>query len=392
MIGEAVRRCEGILSLEDFTEAARAALPRPIFGYIAGGADDGRCLISNRTAFERFAFVTRVLRDVTSRSTHRSVLGQEFDCPFGMAPMGISSLFAYRGDLVLAKAAREANVPMIASGASLVPIEDIIAANPGCWCQAYLGGDPNEVDSALRRIERAGVRTLVITVDVPTPSNREQETRAGFSSPLRPSARLGWDFIVKPRWLVGVMGQTLIRNGFPAFENVALDARIPMFSRTATRDIARRGRLKWADLHRIRKQWRGTLVIKGILHAEDARMAREHGADGIIVSNHGGRQLDAAISPLLMIREIRAVSGPMALMVDSGFRRGTDVLKALALGADFVFLGRPFAYALAARGEAGVRHAIELLRREIDADLAMLGHGTVDTLDPNCLRQVDARL
>jgi L-lactate dehydrogenase (cytochrome) len=386
-----VSRCEGILSLEDFTELARAALPRPVFGYIAGGADDGHCLLNNRAAFQRFSFVTRVLRDVTARSTRRSVLGQEFDCPFGIAPMGISALFAYRGDLVLARAARDANVPMIASGASLVPIEEIAAANPGCWCQAYLGGDPQEVDGVLQRIERAGVRTLVITVDVPTPSNREQEARAGFSSPLRPSARLAWDFMVKPRWLFGVMAQTIIRNGFPAFENVAVNGRIPVISRSATRDIGRRGRLKWADLHRIRAKWQGTLVIKGILHAEDARMAREHGADGIIVSNHGGRQLDAAISPVLLIPEIKAVSGSMTLMVDSGFRRGTDVLKALALGADFVFVGRPFAYAVAARGEAGVRHAIELLRREIDADLAMLGHRSVDTLDPSCLRQADVR-
>jgi L-lactate dehydrogenase (cytochrome) len=386
-----VSRCEGIRSLEEFTELARAALPRPIFGYIAGGADDGHCLLNNRAAFQRFSFVTRVLRDVTARSTRRSVLGQEFDCPFGIAPMGISALFAYRGDLVLARAARDANVPMIASGASLVPIEEIVAANPGCWCQAYLGGDPEEVDGALQRIERAGVRTLVITVDVPTPSNREQEARAGFSSPLRPSARLAWDFMVKPRWLLGVMAQTIIRNGFPAFENVAVNGRIPVISRSATRDIGRRGRLKWADLHRIRAKWQGALVIKGILHADDARMAREHGADGIIVSNHGGRQLDAAIAPVHLIPEIKAVSGSMALMVDSGFRRGTDVLKVLALGADFVFVGRPFAYAVAARGEAGVRHAIELLRREIDADLAMLGHRSVDTLDPGCLRQADVR-
>jgi L-lactate dehydrogenase (cytochrome) len=386
-----VRRCEGILSLEDFTELARAVLPRPIFGYIAGGADDGHCLLSNRSAFERFCFVTRVLRDVTQRSTRRSILGQEFDCPFGIAPMGISALFAYRGDLVLARAARDANVPMIASGVSLIPIEEIVAANPGCWYQAYLGGDAEEVDGALRRIERAGVRTLVITADVPTPSNREQEVRAGFSSPLRPSLGLAWDFIARPRWLLGVMAQTIVRNGFPAFENVALNHRIPVISRSATRDIARRGRLKWTDLHRIREKWQGTLVVKGILHVEDARLAREHGADGIIISNHGGRQLDAAISPLPLIPEIKAVSGPMTLMVDSGFRRGTDVLKALALGADFVFLGRPFAYAAAARGEAGVRHAIELLRREIDADLAMLGHQSVDTLDSSCLRRADAR-
>jgi L-lactate dehydrogenase (cytochrome) len=384
-----VRRCDGILSLEDFTELARAVLPRPIFGYISGGADDGRCLLSNRSAFERFSFVTRVLRDVTGRSTRRSVLGQQFDCPFGIAPMGISSLFSYRGDLVLARAARDAKVPMIASGASLVPIEEIAAENPDCWCQAYLGGDAEEVDGALQRIERAGVRTLVITVDVPTPSNREHEVRAGFSSPLRPSVGLAWDFMVRPRWLLSVMVQTLIKDGLPAFENVAVNTRIPMISRTASRDIGRRGRLKWADLRRIRERWQGTLVIKGILHVEDARVAREHGADGIIVSNHGGRQLDAAVSPLLLIPEIKAVSGSMTLMVDSGFRRGTDVLKALALGADFVFLARPFAYAVAARGEAGVRHAIELLRREIDADLAMLGHVSVDTLEPSCLRRTD---
>ncbi len=212
-----MRRCDGILSLEDFTELARAALPRPIFGYISGGADDGRCLLNNRAAFERFAFVTRVLRDVTGRSTRKALLGQQFDCPFGIAPMGISSLFSYRGDLVLARAARDAKVPMIASGASLVPIEEIAAENPDCWCQAYLGGDASEVDGALQRIERAGVRTLVITVDVPAPSNREHEARAGFSSPLRPSVRLAWDFMVKPRWLLGVMAQTLIKDGLPAF-------------------------------------------------------------------------------------------------------------------------------------------------------------------------------
>jgi L-lactate dehydrogenase (cytochrome) len=386
-----VRRCDGILSLEDFTELAREALPRPIFGYISGGADDGGCLLNNRAAFERFAFVTRVLRDVSVRSTRKAVLGQQFDCPFGIAPMGISALFTYRGDLVLARAARDAGVPMIASGASLISIEEIVAENPGCWCQAYLGGDAEEVERALQRIERAGVRTLVVTVDLPTPSNREHEVRAGFTSPLRPGFRLAWDFSVKPRWLLGVMAQTLIKHGSPAFENVAADSRIPMISRTASRDIGRRGRLKWADMRRIRARWKGALVIKGILHVEDARMAREHGADGIIVSNHGGRQLDAAISPLLLISEIKAVSGSMALMVDSGFRRGTDVLKALALGADFVFLGRPFAFAVAARGEAGARHAIELLRREIDADLAMLGHGSVDTLDPSCLRPMDVR-
>lgn len=384
-----MRRCEGILSLEDFTELARDVLPRPIFGYIAGGADDGRCLQNNRAAFLRFSFLTRVLRDVTERSTRRSVLGQEFDCPFGIAPMGISSLFAYRGDLMLARAARNANVPMIASGASLIPIEEIVAENPGCWCQAYLGGDATEVDRALQRIERAGVRTLVITVDVPTPSNREHEVRAGFSSPLRPSPRLAWDFILKPRWLLRVMAQSVIKHGFPAFENVAVSTRIPVISRNASREIGRRGRLKWDDLRRIRAKWQGALVIKGILHVDDARMAREHGADGIIVSNHGGRQLDAAISPLLLIAEIKAICGPMALMVDSGFRRGTDVLKALALGADFVFLGRPFAFAAAAMGEPGIRHAIELLRREIDADLAMLGHRSVDTLDSSCLRRSD---
>ena len=196
--------------------------------------------------------------------------------------------------------------------------------------------------------------------------------------------------MVKPRWLLGVMAQTIIRNGFPAFENVAVNGRIPVISRSATRDIGRRGRLKWADLHRIREKWQGALVIKGILHADDARMAREHGADGIIVSNHGGRQLDAAISPVLLIPEIKAVCGPMTLMVDGGFRRGTDVLKALALGADFVFLGRPFAFAVAARARPGPARD-RVTASGIDADLAMLGHRSVDTLDPSCLRQADVR-
>ncbi|KDP88247.1 (S)-2-hydroxy-acid oxidase [Cupriavidus sp. SK-3] len=371
-------RLRPILSLADFEVAAKRVLPRPIFGYIAGAAEDGKSLAANRTAFDEVKFRPKVLVDVSGRSQATEIFGQRYASPFGVAPVGISAIAAYRGDVVLAQTAREEQIPAIMSGTSLIPMEAVHAAAPGTWFQAYLPGDAARRDALIERIEAAGFATLVLTVDIPVWANRENNVRTGFSLPLRPSVRLAFDGVSRPRWLAGTFARTLVSSGMPHFENSFASRGAPILSASAIRDTTGRDHLSWTDIERIRKRWRGNLVIKGILHPSDAARAVALGADGIIVSNHGGRQLDGAVEPLAALPEIcEAVAHKTTVMMDSGIRRGGDVLKALALGARFVFLGRPFVYAAAVGGAEGVRHAITLLRDEVDRNMAMLGATTI---------------
>ena len=367
------RVLQRMLSLHDFEAEARRRLPRPIFGYIAGAAEDNRSLQDNRSAFDDYGFTTRVLVDVSHRSTGVELLGHRYAAPFGLAPMGISALSTYRGDIALARAAQAAQVPATLSGTSLIPLEEVIAAAPGTWFQAYLPGDPQRITALVERAARAGFETLVLTVDIPVSANRENNVRTGFSTPLRPSLRLAWDGITHPRWLAGTFLRTLVQHGMPHFENSFATRGAPIVSRNVLRDFSARDHLNWSHLAQIRRQWQGRLIVKGVLSVADALLAREHGADGVILSNHGGRQLDGAVAPLRILADVVDAVGDWPVMVDSGFRRGSDVLKALALGARFVFVGRPFNYAAAVAGQAGVAHAIELLRQEVDRNMAMLG-------------------
>ena len=368
------------LCLEDFERAARRFLPRPIFEYIAGGAETNQSLQDNRLAFDEFGFVPRVLTDVSKRSQQTSLLGRTYAAPFGIAPMGISALFAYRGDLVLAKAATASNVPMIMSGSSLIPLEQVATEGPAEWFQAYLPGDVPRITALIERVARARFEILVITVDCQVAGNRENNIRAGFSTPLRPSARLAWDGVTHPRWLFGTFLRTLLRHGMPHFENNDATRGPPIVSPNILRDYSDRGHLNWQHLELVRRLWKGRLVIKGVLDAQDARIARETGAEGVIVSNHGGRQLDGAISALRALPSIVAACPDIPVMMDGGVRRGTDILKALALGARFVFVGRPFGYAAAIGGQEGVMHAIRLLSGEVQRDMALLGITTLAEL------------
>ena len=382
-------RFRRILALDDFEPAARRKLPRPLFGYIQGGAETGVSTAANRTQFDAFAFVTRSLRNVSTISLQTPLFGAVYDAPFGMAPMGCTALNAYRGDVQLTKAAKAANIPMMLSGAALVPMEEVVAANPDAWFQAYLNGQEDEILTTLARVTAAGFKTLVVTVDVQVRGNREGEIRAGFTSPLRPSPRLAWDGLVRPDWLVNVFAKTLVRHGMPRFEHMSPKHRIPVISSSAVREFSRQGQMTWDHIRLIRDTWRGALVVKGLLSAQDAALAQQCGCDGIVVSNHGGRQLDGAIAALFLLPEIVAASKGMLVMVDGGFRRGSDIIKALALGADFVFMGRPFGYANAVGGEAGAAHAIGLLKKELRSDMAMLGCTAIGQIGPDCLRKAD---
>jgi L-lactate dehydrogenase (cytochrome) len=362
-----------ILCLDDFEAAARRHLPAPVFAYVSGGVERNHSVRANALAFERYEFITRVLVDTSKRSTETVLFGKTWSTPFGIAPMGICALSAYRGDLVLTNAASRENVPMIMSGSSLIRLEEIVQANPEAWFQAYLPGAEAEIIALIERVKAAGYRTLVVTLDASIASNREQNIRAGFSTPLRPSAHLAWQGLTHPRWLFGTFLKTIVRHGMPHFENNYARRGAPILSANVLRDFSDRGHLSWEHIRLIRRMWPGTLVVKGILDARDARLSVDNGADGIIVSNHGGRQLDGTVSPLRVLRSVVEACPRVPVMVDSGFRRGTDVLKALALGAKFVFVGRPFNYAASVGGEAGVRRGIALLREELSRDMAMLG-------------------
>lgn len=378
-----------ILCLDDFEAAARRRLPRPIFGYVSGASETGRARSAAAEAYRRHTLVPRVLVDVSRRTQEVELFGRRWAAPFGIAPMGLSALSYYRGDLVLARAAQAAGIPMVLSGSSLIPMEEVAAAAPDAWFQAYVPGDMNRAAPLIDRAHKAGFRTLVLTVDVPILGGREHYIRAGFSTPLRPSPRLAWDGLARPRWLVSVFLRTLIRHGMPHFENSFATRGAPIIARDVTRDFSARDHLDWAHLSAMRRIWSGPLVIKGILNPDDARRAVDVGVDGIIVSNHGGRQLDGAIAPLDALPAIVKAVPSTPVMIDGGIRRGTDVLIALGLGARFVFLGRPFNYAAAVGGDAGTGHAIQLLKAEIDRNMAMLGLSGLDVVPSDMLSVAD---
>lgn len=380
------RHLRNYLALGDFETVARHRLPRMIFGFVDGAVETGAAMKEARAGFETLALVPRVLRNVSVRNQPKSLFGKSYSSPFGISPLGGAAMIAYRGDLALAEAAAGSNIPMILSASSLVKLEDVQRKNPDAWFQAYLAGDQSRIDPMVDRIAAAGYQTLVVTADTPVPGNREHNIRSGFGMPIKVTPRVALDSLLHPRWFLGTILRTFLTDGVPHFENMDAAQGPPMMSQRAVRNMNNRDQLAWTHIEAIRRRWKGRLVIKGILTAADAKIARDCGADGVIVSNHGGRQLDCALSPMAALPEIRASLPDIAVMLDGGIRRGTDVLKALAQGADFVFLGRPFLYAAALAGPAGVHHAIRLLKEEIDRDMALAGLRTLDEVTTDLIR------
>jgi L-lactate dehydrogenase (cytochrome) len=380
----APRRLQRMLDLDDFERAVRRRLPRAVYGYVAHGSETETALRGNRAAFDDWRLVTRVLAGVAGRSAETELFGQRYAAPFGIAPMGGSALVAYDGHSVMARAAAKAAIPFILSANSIIPLEEVAAANPGAWFAAYQSPTRAAIEGMVERVARAGIAVLVVTADVPIGSNRENDARAGFSFPIRPSARLAWDVATHPRWLIGVLARTLAKRGVPHIVNLEPEGGPGLFS-SAVKGIAAHESLCWEHVRLIRALWRRPLVVKGILSPEDVALARASGCDGVILSNHGGRQLDHAAAPLSLLPAAVAAAGGMPVMIDSGFRRGTDIVKALALGARAVFVGRPFLYAAALAGEPGVARAIELLAKELDRDMALLGKREVAEIDRNLL-------
>ncbi len=376
------------LNIHDLQAMAKKRLPAGVYGFIAGGVEDNSTRDNNRAAFARIRLVPRGLVDVSQRIQDVTIFGHRYAGPFGIAPMGISGFAQFGADIALARAAAKMNLPFVLSNMSTVPLEDVARSCDSVkWMQVYLPADRERAAKFARRAANAGYQALMVTIDVPVGANRENNQRTGFTLPLRMTPKLVMDGLLHPRWVASVFARTLAAGGVPRFENSAMFER-PSILASANANIRSSGdRIDWAFMRWLRDQWRGPLLIKGVLHPADALEAVACGLDGIMVSNHGGRQLDGAVAPIEVLPEIRAaVAGRLAIGFDSGIRRGVDILKAYALGADFVLCGRAALFGAAVGGQDGVLHALNILKTEVDRDLALMGCTSMAGLTPEMVR------
>ena len=362
------------LNLADLQRLAKRKLPRIIFDFVEGGVEDERCLARNRAAFEGYALLPRYLVDVSQRSQTVELFGRRYDSPFGISPMGLAGLVHPGVDLKLAKLAATANVPYLMSNASNASIEAAAKVAPhNAWFQVYATADERINGDMVRRARDLALQTLVLTVDVPVNANRERNRRNGFSRPPKMTPAVIFESLRHPAWVLNFIRT----GGIPTMENWAPYAPAGATAETIADlygALTPTPSMTWDKVHAIRSLWPGNLVIKGILDCLDAVRAVEAGANGIIVSNHGGRQLDAAPSPLEVLPAIKAAVGDRAeLILDSGVRRGSDILIAIALGARMVLFGRPWLYGAAAGGESGIRKAMDIMRREVDLVMGQSG-------------------
>lgn len=376
-----------LLNVEDYRRLARRRLPRFVFEYVDGAAEDERCLRRNRDALDAVSLLPQCLRDTTNIDASIDVFGQKWRQPFAVAPTGFNGLVRPNGDLTIARAAAAAGVPFVLSTASNARLEDVAQAGGTQWLQLYVMSDRSIAEQMVRRARLARYSALVLTVDVPISGYRERDVRNGFRLPFRPTPRTILNLCRHPAWLL-----RMATSGIPQFANLAESAEAADSPQVQAALLARAmdRSMVWESLAWLRQLWDGPLLVKGLLHHADARKAMQHGVDGIIVSNHGGRQLDAAPATMAVLPHImEEVGNRMPVFVDSGFRRGSDVVKALALGAKGVFLGRPLLYGLAADGEAGVSGVLKLFADEVARTMTLIGACGVDELGPQFLLSED---
>ena len=370
--------------LEDFRIESRSRLPRLMFDFIDGAAGSEYAASKNIETLDRIRMLPRVLVNVSERSLKKKFLGKEWGLPFGIAPMGMCDLAWAGTDKALAKVSVQHNIPLchsIAASSSLEVTLDRAGAN--AWFQLYVGASLERAWEHVKRAQDAGYEVLILTVDVPQVAQRIRDLRNGFKVPFRIGPRQFLDFAKHPRWVL----ETLMA-GVPKTANFD-DTNPAAPSGTASNGFIReetRGKVDWKFLQQLRESWMGKLVVKGVLAPQDAVRIKEEGADAIYVSNHGGRQLDSvppAVSRLPLIRE--ALGNDYPLLFDSGIRNGESVVKALAMGADFVMLGRPFLFASGAYRQRGVLRLVEMLKDEVSLTLAQLGCKSVEELEPNMI-------
>jgi L-lactate dehydrogenase (cytochrome) len=373
-----------LITIEDLRRRARRRLPRAVFDFIDGGAEDELTLRRNESAFKHITFRPRVLVDTHARDQSTLVLGQRLRAPLILAPTGLCGMAAPRGEILAARASLNSGVIFTLSSMSAVSIEETAREVPGGhWFQLYVWRDRELTRSLVERAAAAGYRAMVVTVDVPVLGQRERDLRNGATIPPRVTLRNAFDSLQKMGWLMG-----MARHPRIDFVNVArpASARGP-FALGPFVNSQFDPSVSWKDVAWFRSIWSGPLVLKGIMSAEDARLAVEHGVDAVVVSNHGGRQLDGLPAAIEVLPEVAdAVGTRLEVLFDGGIRRGTDVLKALALGARACMIGRPYLYGLGAAGQAGVERSIAILRAEIDRAQALLGRPALADLDRRTVR------
>jgi (S)-mandelate dehydrogenase len=356
------------ISIDDLRALARRRLPRFIFDYVDGGAEDEVTLQSNRAAFERVRFRPHTLVDVSQRDLSTTILGARSALPVIAGPMGLLGLCWRDGDLEIGRAAAAAGVPYAVSTVSMHSLEDIARVTSGrLWFQCYVFRERAVTESLIRRAAAAGYEAMIITSDFPVSGKRERDLRSGLLPATMLTLRSKLNILRHPRWLMTVG----VRR--PRFVNVESE----LAGRDASQFVPLNmfdPSLNWDDFRRLRDLWKGKLLLKGVLRADDAVRAVECGADGVILSNHGGRQLDGAMTGMDVLPEVASeIRGRASIIVDGGVRRGSDIAKALACGAEAVILGRSVNYGLSAGGAAGVTRALEILREEFDRTLALNG-------------------
>ncbi|MFY9694272.1 MAG: alpha-hydroxy acid oxidase [Xanthobacteraceae bacterium] len=362
------------LSIGDIERLAKRRLPRAVYEGIASGVEDERGLVRNEEEFRRYRLLPRHLVDVSRRDQSTSLFGRIYSSPFGISPTGVAGIFRRDAELMLAQAASDANVPFVMSGASMVSIERVARINPAnTWFQLYAARDSKISDDFLRRARDAGFGTLMLTVDNPVLPKRERDMRNGFRLPpkLAPLDLLEAALLHLP-WVIDYLskgGMPVMETWAPYAAPGADAAEVARFFRTQSPSVQ-----TWRDLDGFRRAWPGKLVVKGIMRPSDAVRCAEQGVDGIVISNHGGKAFDRAPASIEVLPAIKAAVGDrLTVMLDSGIRRGSDIIVARCLGADFVFVGRATLYGVAAAGLAGATRALDILRDEIDINLGLVG-------------------
>lgn len=374
-------------NVEDYRLAAKRRLPKGLFEFVDRGTEDEVALDSNTQALRDIKLIPRTLVDVSKRSTEVSLFERKLAAPIAIAPTGAAGLMAYQGELALARAAATVGLPQTLATGSLTAIETIAEVeNANKWFQLYIWPDKKASQDLVRRVEAAGFQGLVVTVDVPVPSNREYNFRNGFTLPFRLTHRNVVDCVSHPRWLAGVIGRYVLTTGLPRYENMPEEFRTRFTSAPMGRAMPKSDCITWDDLQGLRDLWKGPLMIKGILRPEDAEKAISCGVDGIIVSNHGGRMLDSSIAPVHALPAIAdQVAGRVPVLLDSGIRRGSDIVKALALGASSVLVGRAPLYGLTVDGEKGAQRVLEILIDEVRRVIGLIGCPDIRDLDSSYL-------
>lgn len=378
------------LNIEELRQAAQRRLAAGVYAFLERGVEDDVSVMANKAAMRDITLQPRILRGVANIDMSTDILGQRVNAPMAIAPTGGNAMLWYRGDEALARAAASAGIPFTISTASSIDVEDIARAGGRLWFQLYLWEDRTLSHAAIDRAWAAGCDTLFITADMAVPPNREFMRRMGFGLPFKVGRRSFVDIALHPKWTLGVMGRYLLNGGLPRQANLP-----PELKGTLTRDPKRRASfvndtLDWEEVKGLRDRWKGKLIIKGVMRGEDAEQALAIGADGVVVSNHGGRSLDCSAPTIKVLPEVvSAIGGRGTVFFDSGIRRGTDIVKALALGANAVLLGRAPLYGLAAGGQPGVELALEILKTEIRRTMGLTGSPTIAELSAELLTRVD---